>query len=319
MTFPDKPWQRGSFHLRIWAVPAREAIARMDPSRDATVAERIHGRFGSLTRAERQLANAMLENYPVSGLGSITVIAEASGVSTPTVVRMAKKLGFSGFPDLQAALRAELEATISNPIAKHDRWAADAPDTHILNRFADMVMSNLRQTLRQLDPEDFDAVAALLSDRRRAVHVVGGRITRSLADYFFTHMQVIRRGMTLIASNSNIWPHYVLNMAKGDVLVAFDIRRYERDILKLAEMASSKGVTLVLFTDQWGSPAARHATHSFNCRIEAPSAWDSSVVTLFIVEALIAAVQNATWKETKQRMKTLEELFDQTKMFRKFI
>ncbi len=34
-------------------------------------------------------------------------------------------------------------------------------------------------------------------------------------------------------------------------------------------------------------------------RIEAPSAWDSSVVTLFIVEALIAAVRNATWKETE--------------------
>lgn len=291
----------------------------MDRSQDATVAERIHGRFDRLTRAERQLANAMLENYPVSGLGSITTVAEASGVSTPTVVRMAKKLGFGGFPDLQAALRAELEAIISNPIAKHDRWAADAPDTHILNRFADAVTENLRQTLRQLDPEDFDAVAALLSDRKRGVHVVGGRITRSLADYFFTHMQVIRRGMTLIAANSNIWPHYVLNMAKGDVLVAFDIRRYERDILKLTEMASAQGVILVLFTDQWGSPAAKHATHSFNCRIEAPSAWDSSVVTLFIVEALIAAVQNTTWKETKQRMKTLEELFDQTKMFRKFI
>jgi DNA-binding MurR/RpiR family transcriptional regulator len=132
-------------------------------------------------------------------------------------------------------------------------------------------------------------------------------------------LQVIRPDVTLIASNANMWPHYVLNMRKGDVLVAFDIRRYERDILKLAEMAASKGVTLVLFTDQWGSPAAKHATHSVNCRIEAPSAWDSSVVSMFIVEALIAAIQNATWRETKQRMKTLEDLFDQTKMFRKFI
>jgi DNA-binding MurR/RpiR family transcriptional regulator len=291
----------------------------MKPSPDMTVAERINSRFDSLTRAERQLANAMLENYPVSGMGSITTIAENSGVSTPTAVRMAKKLGFRGFPDLQAALRSELEATISNPIAKHDRWAADAPDTHILNRFADVVMDNMRQTLRQIDPEEFDAVTALLSNRKRSVYLVGGRITRSLADYFFTHMQVIRGGMTLIAANSNIWPHYVLNMQEGDVLVAFDIRRYERDILKLAEMASAKGVTLVLFTDQWGSPAAKHATHCFNCRIEAPSAWDSSVVSLFIVESLIAAVQTATWKETKQRMKTLEGLFDQTKMFRKFI
>jgi DNA-binding MurR/RpiR family transcriptional regulator len=40
---------------------------------------------------------------------------------------------------------------------------------------------------------------------------------------------------------------------------------------------------------------------------------------LFIVEALIAAVQTATWEETKDRMNRLEELFDQTKMFRKFV
>ena len=291
----------------------------METPQDLTVAERIRGKFESLTRAERQLANVMLDNYPVSGLGSITTVAEASNVSTPTVVRMAKKLGFAGFPELQAGLRAELEATISNPIAKHDRWAENAPDAHILNRFADVVMENMRQTLRQLDPEMFNAVTALLADEDRAVHVVGGRITRSLADYFFTHMQVIRTGMTLLAPNANIWPHYVLNMREGDVLVGFDIRRYEHDILRLAEMAEAKGVVLILFTDQWGSPAAKHAKYSFHSRIEAPSAWDSSVVTMFIVEAVIAAVQDANWDETEDRMKNLEDLFDQTKMFRKFI
>jgi len=291
----------------------------MGTAQDLTVAERIRSQFDDLTRAERQLANALLENYPVSGLGSITTIAEASDVSTPTVVRMAKKLGFSGFPELQAALRSEVEATISNPITKHNRWSENAPDTHILNRFADAVMENMGQTLRQLDPSEFDAVAKLLADKDRAVHVVGGRLTRSLADYFFTHMQVIRDRLTLVASNSNTWPHYVLNMQPGDVLVAFDIRRYERDILRLAEMATERGVTLVLFTDQWGSPASKLATHSFNSRIEAPSAWDSSVVTMFILEAVIAAVQTETWDETEDRMKTLEELFDSTKLFRKFI
>ena len=291
----------------------------MSKRQDLTVAEPIRGRFESLTRAERQLANAMLANYPVSGLGSITAVSESAGVSSPTVVRMAKKLGFAGFPELQAALRAEVEATISNPIAKHDRWAEGAPDTHILNRFADAAMENMRQTLKQISPEDFNAVADLLADRDRAVHVVGGRITRSLADYFFTHMQVIRDGMTLIASNANAWPHYVLNMNAGDLLVAFDIRRYERDILRLAEMAKARGVVVILFTDQWGSPAAKQASHSFHARIEAPSAWDSSVVTLFIVEALIAAVQTETWSETKDRMKSLEALFDQTRLFRKFV
>jgi len=291
----------------------------MSKSHDQTVAERIRSKFETLTRAERQLANVMLENYPVSGLGSITAIAEQSGVSTPTVVRMSKKLGFGGFPELQAALRTELEATISSPIAKHNLWAENAPDTHILNRFADAIMENMRQTLRRIDPKSFNDVAKLLSDRKRAVHIVGGRITRALADYLYTHMQVIRPGVNLVATNANTWPHFVLNMEKGDVLVLFDIRRYERDLLRLAEMAKAKGVKLVLFTDQWGSPVARHADHSFHSRIEAPSAWDSSVVTMFIVEAVISAVETQTWEETRDRMKTLEELFDQTKMFRKFI
>ena len=297
---------------------AEAGTAQADAGSGLTVAERIRDRFEALTRAERQLANAMLQNYPVSGLGSITTVAETSGVSTPTVARMAKKLGFSGFPDMQATLRAELEATISNPIAKHDRWAGNAPDTHILNRFADAVSDNMRRTLQQLNPEDFNAVAELLADRSRAVGIVGGRITRALADYFFTHMQVIRTGVTLVAPNANTWPHYLLNMAPGDVLVAFDIRRYENDILRLAEMARERDITLVLFTDQWGSPAAKFATHTFHCRIEAPSAWDSSVVTLFIVEALIAAVQTTMWADTRDRMTQLEELFDRMKMFRKF-
>ena len=285
---------------------------------DKPVLELIRDRYDALTRTERRLADALLENYPVAGLTSMTRLAESAGVSTPSVLRMAQKLGFSGFPDLQASLRAELEATISNPIAKHDSWAEHAPNTHILNRFADAVTDNLRQTLQQLDLEDFNAVVGLLTDPKRNIYVAGGRISRSMADYFFTHMQVIRDGVTLLTPNSNTWPHYVLNMKQGDVLVAFDIRRYEHDTQRLAEMAQERGAELVLFTDQWGSPAAKHASHSFRARIEAPSAWDSSAVILFIIEALIAAVQTERWEETRDRMKVLEQLFDQTKLFRKF-
>ncbi len=290
----------------------------MGKQQNLTVAERIRRQFEGLTRAERQLANAMMENYPVSALGSITAVAEASDVSTPTVARMARKLGFGGFPELQAALRTELKAKISNPITKHQRWTENAPDTHILNRFADAVMSNMRQTLRQIDLDAFNAVTALLCDKNRAVHTVGGRITRALADYFFTHMQMIRDDVTLIADNSNTWPHYIMSLKPGDVLVAFDIRRYERDFMRLAEMAHDRNVELVLFTDQWGSPAAKYASHTFHARIEAPSAWDSNVVILFIIEAVIAAAQTTAWEETESRMRNLEDLFDQMRLFRKF-
>ena len=66
-----------------------------------TISERLQAKFDALTRAERQLADAIMENYPVSGLGSITSVAQKAGVSTPTVARLVQKLGFKGFPGFQ--------------------------------------------------------------------------------------------------------------------------------------------------------------------------------------------------------------------------
>ena len=41
-----------------------------------TVSDVINARFETLTRAEKQLAGSLLDNYPVSGLGSITTVAD---------------------------------------------------------------------------------------------------------------------------------------------------------------------------------------------------------------------------------------------------
>jgi DNA-binding MurR/RpiR family transcriptional regulator len=282
-----------------------------------TVSDMITAGYESMTRAEKQLANSLLDNYPVSGLGSITTVAEAAGVSTPTVVRMVQKLGFKGFTEFQSRLHQELEATISNPITKHERMAPNAPGAHILNRFADAVMNNMRQSLGAIDPADFDSAAKLIGDRKRNVYLAGGRITGALAEYFFTHLQVIRPGVTRMSTSPSGWPHYVLNMNKGDVLILFDIRRYERELEALAKTASDVGAEIVLFTDNWGSPIGKYARHAFRLHIEAPSAWDSSVVTLLVIEALIEAVQSAHWDKTRERMSMLENLFETTPLFRR--
>ncbi len=283
-----------------------------------TISELVQERFETLTRAERQLANSLLEHYPVSGLASITTVAKKAAVSTPTVARMVQKLGFKGFSQFQAALRTEVEAKISNPIVKHNLWAENAPGTHILNRFADSVVQNLHQTLAQLDPDKFDRVCTVLADPSRSVLITGGRITRTLAEYFFCLMQMVRPRIALVPSGTSTWPDYLLDVKAGDVLVMFDIRRYENHILKLAELAAEKELEVVLFTDQWGSPIAQYASHRFNCRIEAPSAWDSLASIMVILETIVAQIQAATWKNTHDRMTDLETIFDRTGLFRKF-
>ncbi|MFT6676722.1 MAG: DNA-binding MurR/RpiR family transcriptional regulator [Sulfitobacter sp.] len=283
-----------------------------------TISDRIQRKLDELTRAERQLAHSILENYPASGLGPLASLAKDANVSVPTVARMVQKLGFKGYPDFQAELREELKAKAKDPIAKHDTWAENVPSEHMLNRFTDAVIDNIRHTLGQIDPQGFDDACALVADTTRHLYIVGGRITHTLAEYLFLHMQVIRPKITHIQSTSNTWPHYLLDVKEGDVFVIYDVRRYENNTLKLAEMAHARGGKVILFTDQWRSPVHHLADISLSSRIVVPSAWDSAATTMLLTETMIAAVQNLNWSDTKERMADLEEMFDQTRLFRKF-
>jgi DNA-binding MurR/RpiR family transcriptional regulator len=61
------------------------------------------------------------------------------------------------------------------------------------------------------------------------------------------------------------------------------------------------------------------ADFTFNCWVEIPSGWDSNLSTMMLLEAMIAAVQEQRWPETRERYEQLDELFDMTRLFRKFV
>ena len=289
----------------------------MKPQSRDTIAEKIRLLDKRLTGAEHKLVDALLAKYPVAGLSSITEFAATVGVSTPTVLRLAKKLGFSGFPAFQAELRAELTAQLQNPIGRHDRWPSEAPEEHILNGFSHAVLDNLRTSIKRLDHREFDRIAELLAQRRHTVHIVGGRITYPLAQYLNTHLEMVRPGTSLMPPLPALWPQNLLNMDRNSLLVVFDIRRYDPQILELTKLAAGRGAKIVLVTDQWMSPAASLALHAIPLRIEVPSSWDSNITPLFLIEALIAAVANHHWPETQRRIKELEALTEAQRKTRK--
>ena len=288
------------------------------PKPTGTVRDTIRDCYADLTQSERKFVNAVLENYPSAGLASITAVAERAGVSTPTVARTVQKLGYKGYPQFHRALLTELEAAASGPTQRRAKWAVEAPEGHILNRLAEAVTSNLGQTFAHVDTASFDAAVARLADVNHRLYVVGGRITQAMAHYAFTHFQVIRPEVTHLTAASATWPHYVLDMEAGDVLLVFDIRRYETNLLRLAELARERGVAVILITDQWASPVAKVADLSFTCWVEIPSGWDSNLATMMLLEALIAATQDACWPGTRERYEKLDALFDTTGLFRKF-
>ncbi len=228
-------------------------------------------------------AETLLDNYPVSGLVSITACCENAHVSTPTVRAHGAEAWLFSFPDFQSRLHQELEETISNPISNMTAGTPMRPEPYSQPPSPTRWVANMRDSLSNISIPDFDRAAAELSNRKKPVYLAGGRITHALADYFFTHLQVIRSGVTLISIDQ---PQHMAAIcsqhAAGQFLVLFDIRRYEQRWRPWRKIAAERGIFIILFTDTWGSPIVKHAKVVFRLNIEVPSAWDSSVMTLLL-------------------------------------
>ncbi|MCC7319942.1 MAG: MurR/RpiR family transcriptional regulator [Rubellimicrobium sp.] len=305
----------------------------------AAIEERMHSALGDLTRAERQAATHILSHFPMSALGSITTLAQAAQVSSPTIVRLVQKLGFRGYSDYQKALRAEVGRLLVAPltlgpeggIPKGGGPAGGGPsganDTargtrpggpaaHPLHGFARHVVANIEATLARIPAADFAGAAALLADPARRVAVAGGRLTHAHADYMATLLRVIRPDVTFLGGHSTDWQQALLDLRAGDAVVIFDIRRYGSDAVQLAELAAESGGEVILITDMGLSPAAAHARHTLACRIEMPSTWDSTATILVVVEALLAQVQGLLADQVQARLNRLEGYFARTRVFR---
>ena len=69
------------------------------------IPERIYNAYDKLTPSERRIADVLFDSDLMVGLENVATLAQRAKVSGPTVIRFATKLGFEGFPQLQAVLR----------------------------------------------------------------------------------------------------------------------------------------------------------------------------------------------------------------------
>ena len=275
----------------------------------ASIAEHVRALVGELTSQERKAAQVLLTNYPTAGLAPVAEFAERARVSAPTVLRFVAKLGFLGYPDFQRQLREELEAQLGSPLSKPARRTGPrSPQRPFIDPFVEAAVANLQGTFRNLPEDDFAAIVELLCDRRRSVHLLGGRFTDALARYLAAHLSLLRPDVRHVPSGIGVWRDRLLDIRRRDALIVFDIRRYQEDVVSFARGAAARGAEIVLVTDQWISPLSRQAKHVLACRVAAPSRWDSTVALLAVVEALTAATTERLGEFARKRIEELEKL-----------
>jgi len=275
---------------------------------DPRVGEVVRQRLDSLSPAERRLARALLASYPIAGLESVARFAERAGVSPPTVTRFITKLGFRGYPEFQESLRHEVQARLSSPLARYRDEPQRAGTDSILGGALEVSAHNLQATLGLLSHRDVNEAVTALADVRRRVMVLGGRVSATLARYLAGQLHLLRPGIGLVDSDRSAPAQQLIDMRKTDVLVVFDYRRYQPDTIESARVAASRGCNVVLFTDQWLSPASAFARQVLVTSVETVGPFDSLVGAMAVVEAVVAEVLRRLGPRAEARMQNLERL-----------
>jgi len=280
--------------------------ATTQQSNNDSVAERLSVNFDKLTRTERKAARCLLDHYPFLGLDTVSGFAQRAKVSAPTVLRFLDKLGFSGYGEFQATIRREIESRLQSPLQKNQENVR--PDGTFAAEYAAQVCSNITRSIQHISATELERVADLLADQKRRVFFLGGRFSCALAQYGYTHLHALRGGVRQISGQAISWPEYLMDMQTGDLLVIFDVRRYQFDVNQLARDATKHGVLVILFTDQWLSPVAQSATHAFSVRCQTSSKWDSFAAILVVVETLVAIITRSHWQVAQARLAELEKV-----------
>jgi DNA-binding MurR/RpiR family transcriptional regulator len=270
------------------------------------IAELIAERMDTLPAGERRAAQVLIANYPVTGLKTVAEFSTQAGVSSPTILRLVSRLGFQNYSEFQARLQDELAAQLQSPLSRATQGASDDADT--APPFLSAAIQNLHETYRHLSDRQIEAIVASLCNMRGKVFLVGGRFTDPVAAYMASHLAIIRPGVQHLAGQESNWRDRLLDMGKQDVVVVFDIRRYQDSLLTLSEAAHRRGAQIVLFTDQWLSPVTRVARHVIAGRTAVPSAWDSCASLFIVAEMLIAETTRRLEDLSAQRIRDMENL-----------
>ncbi|MFK7765019.1 MAG: MurR/RpiR family transcriptional regulator [Roseobacter sp.] len=271
------------------------------------VRERIEKAADTLTTGERKLAATILSDYPFSGLSPIQELAQHAEVSAPSISRFVTKIGLEGYQEFQRELISELKQGMRSPLELHA--PNRAVDGGFLKDFIAKSTSQMAMAADAITEEQFLRMCTLLIDPKRRIYIIGGRISDTIARHLTFHLQLIRKDVVHLPSDAELWPEYLLRMRQGDILYIVDFRRYEDRLGQLARLAARTcNARIVLMTDKWISPIAKHAQEVIPVPIDSGTLWDTYSAALAVTEAIVTQIAEHNWDKTRVRMEAWEDL-----------
>lgn len=265
------------------------------------IADRIreHGAF--LTAAERRVASAILDAPQAVGFGTVADLARSASVGAASVVRLAAKLGFDGYSDLQESVRRDLTRQLRPAAERIKEGLGEGRSEHLQAELA-----NVRASIESVDAHALEGVAQRLADPRRPIVVVSGDASYGVASQFVAQLQQLRPDVSMAGGSEVAVRRDIALLDPRATAVVIDLRRYERWVLETHELLRLREIWSVGITDSLLSPIAINADATFVVSAGSVGPFDSHVGTLSLLNLLVGSVASRLRESAAERLAEIE-------------
>ncbi|OIQ33493.1 MAG: iron dicitrate transport regulator FecR [Alphaproteobacteria bacterium MedPE-SWcel] len=281
----------------------------MDPTLKTRTLSALKECLADLSPSLRAVAKYIVDHPSDFGLDPIRVTAQKCGVSTYTLVRMARRMGYESFEELRKPFRHALVS--STALIERPAWLETMRQTGPTgDSQADAAVNTLAIVQRSLEhqtPEQMERVAAMLLGARN-VYLTAVRASYAMAYYFHYVGRMALPSLQLIPRHMNSAIDELNDAGPDDVMIAITFTPYSRETIEACKYARSKGMRLVMisdsdvisseFTADETLVASVISTHHFGCYSGA----------MALIENLLAILVTLGGKEATARIKSYEDL-----------
>jgi DNA-binding MurR/RpiR family transcriptional regulator len=266
----------------------------------------IQGMLPSLKRAQRRIAEAVLDDPEQFVSHSISELAADYGVSAGSIVIFCKSLGLRGFPALKIAIAREL----SEPVLLSGESTPQHPGfPTILEEVFERHVESLRQTFKLNTTDSFEtAVKFLLKAKRIVLFSIG--LSYPIAYSLYGRLRFI--GLpAFIEFDAHLQLASAAEIKRGDVAIAVSVAGSTRETVECLRLAKDRGATTICITNSIGSPLGQaadiplYAAPSAVKYFQAPLA--SRVSQLVLADVLLVLIGQRRRRQVLAHIRGAEE------------
>lgn len=260
------------------------------PVDSASLEERIVARERHLSPAQKRVGYYLAANREQAVVAPALQLAQVTGTSNATVVRVIRALGYTGMADFRRQLAAELGTNLS-PAARLGRTLEEIGEDPqaVLDSVLDIHQHALDSLRREVPGSLFHAAVARLASARRIL-VFGIGPSGAMADYFV--LQLGRIGLAARAlTQTGLSLADGLHSVRGqDCLVILAYSRVYREVEAVLEVAEAHGIQCILLTDTLRAALAPRVDLILPVQRGQSRLFSMHTATLGLIEALLTGI-----------------------------